>query len=387
MTGDSSALRRQGAAWALDVALAVASALWAVALTREIARGLGSQAGTAAIVIGLIHGGSVVVRRHLPRTLIVALVVTAVAYRIVGLPPWFLGPASLIGLYTVAVRTPRATSVPSAVLMLLALVGGAIGMSPGWDSIALYCAIGIGAWVLGDLVRRRQTEAAEHAARAQQLEVATEELARFAVTEERLRIARELHDIVAHSMSVVALNAGAARVAAAQNPAAATAALETIEATSRSALAEMRHLLHVLRDERGAASIAPLPGLAELPQLVTRTADAGVAVDVSVQGDAQNIPSGVDLAGYRIIQEALTNVLRHSTASTAQVSVHYGHDCLELSVTDGGPARAGTAHAGGSGLIGMRERVMLYGGDLASGPTPSGGFAVRASLPLPGGDR
>jgi signal transduction histidine kinase len=387
MSGIVSARRSQFAAWTLDIVLAVASTLWAVALTQEIARGLGDAAGTAAIGIAIAHGASVVLRRRLPRVLIVALLATALAYRVVGLPPWFLGPATLIGVYTVAVRTPRTTSLAALALVLAVLVGSAIGMSPGWDSLALYSAITVGAWVLGDLVRRRQAEAAEHAARAEQLEAATEELARFAVTEERLRIARELHDIVAHSMSVVALNAGAARVAAASDPAAATAALATIEATSRSALAEMRHLLHVLRDERGAASIAPLPGLADLDQLVAGIADAGLTVELAVEGTPLDIPSGVDLAGYRIIQEGLTNVLRHSAARTAQVTVRYGRDCLELGVSDPGPARTRTAQPGGSGLIGMRERIMLYGGTLESGPTAAGGYAVRATLPLPGGDR
>ena len=383
MTAQPAAIGRQAAAWALDGFVAVTCALWGGALANEIA--FGTAAGrTAAVAIAVVHGGSVVLRRRYPRAVMVVLLVTAVAFRLLGLPPWFLGPALLIGLYTVASRTARTSSVPALLATIVLLLLSAVGLSPGLDSLVLYAAIATGAWLLGDVVRRRQEEAALHAARATQLEAAREELAKYAVTEERLRIARELHDIVAHSMSVVALNAGAARIAADHDPAAATAALSTIEATSRSALTEMRHLLDVLRDEESEDSIAPLPGLGDLPMLVAGIADAGVAVDVSVEGERNSIPEGLDLAGYRIIQEALTNVLRHSSATAAHVSVAYLPAEVRITVADDGPARPNADEPGGSGLVGMRERVTLYGGRLDAGHTATGGFTVAASLPLPG---
>jgi signal transduction histidine kinase len=212
-----------------------------------------------------------------------------------------------------------------------------------------------------------------------------EDLARLAVTAERLRIARELHDVVAHSMSVIAMHAGSGRLAADRDPAAARTALEVVEESSRDALAEMRRLVTVLRDaDDAAASLAPTPGLTDLHRLVAEVAAAGVSVDVHTEGDLAEVPGGLSLAAYRIVQEALTNVGRHSVSAHARLSVVVGHDSVRLEVSNDGVRGAPTAAAPaarGHGLVGMRERAALYGGELTAGPGPDGEWRVAGWLP------
>ncbi|MFB7475092.1 sensor histidine kinase [Kitasatospora sp. NPDC056184] len=240
-------------------------------------------------------------------------------------------------------------------------------------------------WAVGDAVRRHRAHTAALAARAAALE-------RAAASEERLRLARELHDVVAHSLGVVSVQAGFGQYAlerAAQEDGPAAAALAAIRTVSAEALREIRALLAVLREdtEHGAPPTAPAPGLtaADLARLADRTGAAGVAVRVRIRGGERELPPGVGLSGYRIVQEALANVVRHSGAAAARVEVEYRDGELWLEVTDDGPA-GGRARAdtppGGTGLAGMRERVAPYGGWCAAGPTPAGGFRVTAGLPL-----
>jgi signal transduction histidine kinase len=247
-----------------------------------------------------------------------------------------------------------------------------------------------GAWFLGDVVRRWQVAAAAHAGRAEELERAREELARLAVTAERIRIARELHDVVAHSMSVIAMHAGSGRLAAARDPAAARRALEVVERASRDAMAELRRLVTVLRDAEDAGpALAPAPGLADVHRLVAEVAAAGVTVDVHTDGEFAAVPDGVSLAAYRIVQEALTNVVRHASPARAQLTLAVGDGAVVLEVVDDGAPVAGTAAAtsGGHGTVGMRERAALYGGDLTAGPRPGGGWRVAARLPYEAAQR
>jgi hypothetical protein len=231
--------------------------------------------------------------------------------------------------------------------------------------------------------RREQVAALEE--RARRLEREREEQSRRAVSEERLRIARELHDVVAHSMSVIAVQAGVANHVIDSRPDLARDALSTVETNSRAALVEMRRLLGVLRQgDEPSASLAPTPGLSEVPALVRRLARAGLDVAVSVEGSPSGVPDAVDLSGYRIVQEGLTNVLRHG-GPAARVTIGYRRGALDLSVVDDGrppgAARVEPASGAGQGLIGMRERVAVFGGRFTAGPRPDGGFAVTATLP------
>jgi signal transduction histidine kinase len=215
------------------------------------------------------------------------------------------------------------------------------------------------------------------------------------VAAERLRIARELHDVVAHAMSVIAVQSGMGAHVIDTQPEEARRALANIEATSRSGLAELRRLLGVLRDDDadtgdGAGTrrpaLAPAPGLGELDALVARASEAGLPVEVAIEGDARPLPPGVDLAAYRIVQEALTNVVKHAGEATARVTVRYGEAEVDLEIVDDGRGRAaaagGTPGANGHGIAGMRERATIYNGTLDAGPRPEGGFRVAARLPL-----
>lgn len=239
-------------------------------------------------------------------------------------------------------------------------------------------------WIVGREIGRRRGDVLLLEARTRRLERDREEKARAAVDEERGRIARELHDVVAHSVSVMVVQAQAGpRLMA--DPDRTRAAFAAIERSGREALVELRRMLGILRtrDERAAA--APQPGLGSLAGLLGQIRDAGLAVECVVDGDERPLPVGVDLSAFRIVQEALTNTLKHAHSQRASVSLHYGTSWLDIEVLDDGrgegpPVRDGTGH----GLIGMRERVALYRGELTTGPHEGGGFVVRARLPLNG---
>jgi signal transduction histidine kinase len=374
--------------WLLDVALAAAGAVAAAVLTSELTAGLPAWARWVLVLLAVVHGSVLVARRVTPLAVLAVQAVTAIAYVTVGMPVVMLGPAVLVTLYTVGVRlTRRAALVALGVAEVLLAVLLWFGPSfPGWPSVAQFAALLAGAWFLGDIVRRWQGAAAEHAGRAVQLEQAREELARLAVNAERVRIARELHDVVAHSMSVIAMHAGSGRLAAARDPEAARRALEVVEESSRHALAEMRRLVTVLRNVDGAApDLAPAPDLAGVHRLVAEVAAAGVQVDVRTEGDLAAVPPGVSLAAYRIVQEALTNVVRHVGPTRVRLAVMVGGDVVRLQVDDAGarrlPAVAGPAGAG-HGTVGMRERAAVYGGEVSIGPGPEGGWRVTGWLPI-----
>jgi signal transduction histidine kinase len=238
-------------------------------------------------------------------------------------------------------------------------------------------------WLLGHYVRTRRLLVAELEQRAADVERQREEQAGRAVAEERLRIARELHDVLAHTMSVVAVQAGTGRLVGGEHPDEALAALAAVETTARSAMDEMRQILTVLRADDGlGAAVTPAPGLDDLPALVTQVVEAGIDVDVHVDGEPRPVPTGVGLAVYRITQEALTNVIKHAGRAHASVLLRYTDDDMVVEVRDDGPATAPTVAAGGHGLIGMRERAAVHGGELTAGPDPHGGFVVRARLPV-----
>jgi len=229
-------------------------------------------------------------------------------------------------------------------------------------------------WLAGVFVRARR-QALSMAARSATLQRQAEQ----AAAAERARIARELHDIVAHHLSVVVLQAAGAR--ASGKPAGAT--LEKIENSARQALAETRRLLGVLRDPDEQAGLAPQPGIGELDALAASVRAAGLPVNLTIDGDPAALPAAVDVSVYRIVQEALTNVLKHAGPARADVTIGWSQDTVTIEIADNGAGEPGhPALAGGHGLAGMRERAAVFGGELTAGPRPGGGFAVRARLPL-----
>ena len=236
-------------------------------------------------------------------------------------------------------------------------------------------------WAIGQVLRGRAREAASAAARIEQAEQGRKEAERAAVEAERARIARELHDIVSHSLSVVVVQTSAIRRRLEHLDRANTNDLVAVETTARQALAEMRRLFGVLRAGQ-QPPLAPQPGLDQLDELIAQSRAAGLDVDLQIRGRRVPLPPGVDLAAFRVIQEALTNVRRHAGSSRAIVRVSFADETLDILIDDDGPGHVDADSSPGHGLAGMRERVVLYGGSLDAGPRPEGGFRVRARVPF-----
>ena len=309
----------------------------------------------------------VVLRRRWPLAVLAVTLAAALAATYVD--DAFVFPGPLVALYSVAAYVGRPRSLyagagTAAVLVLHVLAIDSLGF---WELLGIYALFGA-AWLLGDNVRTRRE-------RARRLEAEHEANLRRAAAEEQARIARELHDVIGHSVSVMTIQAAAAGDAFDSRPAQAREALRAIESTGREAMAELRRLLAgVQRDE----SFAPAPGLENLDALVERVRSAGLAVELSAE--PASLPPSVDLSAYRIVQEALTNTLKHARATTARVDVRQRNGALEIEVVDNG--RGAVNVTPGRGIIGMRERAALFGGDLTAGPGPGGGFAVRARIPV-----
>jgi signal transduction histidine kinase len=256
-----------------------------------------------------------------------------------------------------------------------ALVTGAVGVTRSDPLVYEYVgsfAIVLGPTFLGRLVRREREQA----------ERMHEWAAQAAVADERARIARELHDVVAHGVTVIAIQADAAEAALDRDPALAKAPLHAIRSSAAEALGDMRRLLGVLREEEDGNELTPQPGLAQLDALARRVREAGVQVSVKQEGQPRPLPASLDLSAYRIVQEALTNVRKHANGAPAEVRLEWGEATLQMRITDRGPGANGTAPGEGHGLVGMRERVRVHGGELRTGTANGGGFVVDATLPL-----
>ena len=337
----------------------------------------------AAYALVALYSALPILRRCAPVVAVSGGLAAGVAYAAAQYPV-ALTPVVLLSIYTAAAVLPHR---PARVLLAAAVVLGVLGATagPGPTDVGMPALI-VSAWLLGNYVGSRRRYTAELEDKNRLLEEARIELADRAVTEERLRIARELHDVVAHTMSVVAVHAGTGRMVAVEDPAAARESLATIETTTRAALVEMRRMLEVLRGSNGEepGTRVPAPGLADLDALVADVVRSGVTVQVRVEGERTDVPAGVDLAAYRIVQEALTNVIKHAGRVSATVAVRYSDDAVTVEVDDDGPAghdSAGVPAGTGHGLVGMRERVAMYHGDLEVGHGPTG-FHVAARLPL-----
>jgi signal transduction histidine kinase len=291
----------------------------------------------------------------------------------------------LVATYASGAYTTRRDGRIAAAIIAVVLVAMAISIGEDVVGDALFIGgILYAVWGAATIVRSRQELAGALAARTVELEHEREENAKLAVVEERARIARELHDVVAHNLSIIMLQAGAERRAIGDERPQTSDALATIEDTGRTAMAEMRRLLGMLRQPDDELALAPQPSLRYLEDLISQVRDAGMPVELRIEGEPRPIAPGIDLSAYRIVQEALTNALKHAGPAQARVTIRYGENELDIEIADNGPGTAGDA-AGGHGLVGMRERVALFGGDLAAGRRLSGGYAVRAKLPLAGG--
>ncbi|MEU2208039.1 sensor histidine kinase [Streptomyces hygroscopicus] len=374
----------------------------AVAVVQLVGTGFAAHGQPARTDLGpgaaaLLLAGPVLllVRHRRPGAVVVGTAVVTVVYLAAGYP---YGPVfvSVVLACVAAVAAGRRVAAWSALGLLWGshlLMGHWLyhrlppdGDGPvGWGPEVVVAAWAVAIVAGSELVRvRREQSARERAER--------EAAARRRADEERLRIARELHDVLAHSISVINVQAGVGLALLDQDPEQARTALTTIKAASKEALGEVRQVLDTLRTSgaSGAASRtpaprSPAPGLDRLEELTGQAADAGLAVRVEVEGVRTALPPGADLAAFRIVQEALTNVIRHSGSRNARVLLSYAPGGLELRVDDDGPAAGGGATGGGNGLVGMRERAAALGGTVEAGPRPDGGFRVRARIPLKGG--
>jgi signal transduction histidine kinase len=376
---------------------------------------------TAVLPASLVLAGAVAVRRRFPVPAYAAALAVGAAQVAFGvgptftdspLQPTFADIAILILLYTVAAERPRRVSLPALAACVLLIAALVARYDPGGNqprhvefflvTSLLYLLAPVSAWVLGDSMGYRRAYAAALEERAARAERDRDVQARIAAAAERARIARELHDVIAHNLSVMVAQADGGAYAFDAAPERSRQALAEIGRTGRQALAEMSSLLGILRTDPEAPPLAPAPAAAEIAQLVTQAREAGMRVSHKVEGAVQPLPAGLSLAAYRIVQEALTNVRKHAgPEAAAEVTVRYGRNEVVICVADDGrgsagpPAklpRYGAARVGppdvppgsaGHGLAGMQERAAMYGGTAHAGPRPGGGFEVTVRLPLP----
>ncbi|MET8852059.1 histidine kinase [Amycolatopsis sp. NPDC004625] len=350
----------------------VTAALVALTIANVTAR---PDAGWLVHVVGVLTVAPLALRQVAPVAVLTVIVCAVTVYSALEsavLPNAGLG--LLIGMFTVATMRPAPTAGVMWLLSVLCFAPTFLNPASDFTLAKLFesALILFGAWALGESTKRWAQRAQRAAERA-----------RRAAADERVRIARELHDVVAHHMSVISLQAGLAAYVFDSDPRTARTAVATIDGTSREALQEMRRLLDVLRlDDDGEADLSPQPGVDAVPGLVDRVRAAGLAVELVVTGRPRPLPPGVAISAYRIAQESLTNVLKHAGNAAARVEIAYHRRCLEVRVTDDG---AGSRSGGGPssyGIHGMRERTDLYGGTFEAGPRPEGGFAVVARLPI-----
>jgi signal transduction histidine kinase len=352
---------------------------------------IGRDDGGWALVLLLVVVAPLVLRRRYP---------LAVLWVVLGTAPLMADAeaalrlsfyACVIAAYTAAVyspyRLPALASLPVATVVYGNLQDGPPAVPPTLVPLLILTTIAIAAHGL----RRWRAQVDEGRERMAQMEGRQMEALRRATAQERARIARELHDVVTHNVSMMVIQAGAARKVLDTAPGQSREALLAIEAGGRAAMTELRHVMGLLTmdsdgpDPAAAADLAPQPGLDRLDALVDRLSDSGVPVTLTRAGQPRPVPAGIGLTAYRVVQEGLTNTVRHAAGATARVHVEFGDDHLRIEVTDtGGPAGTQAATGGGHGLIGLRERLAVYGGTLRAGPRVSGGYRVDARIPLEG---
>jgi signal transduction histidine kinase len=371
--------------WVVDGALAVLFTLAVLGISHRLGPDEHGRAldtlGYACIVVA---GGSLTFRRRLPLTVLGVSSLAMVVYAARSYPGGPVYVAPVIAMYTLATLTPRRVWVPSVLVSVgaISIVGAIWANDTGTSWFHLvYFTWGIAAGFVGDGVRLRREHVLAVEERSRHLEETREQEGRRLVAEERLRIARELHDVVAHSLASINVQASAGAHVAASHPDQAQAALLAIKSASKEALDELRLTLGTLRSHDENAPRAPAPSLTRLDELVERTRRAGLPVTIVVEGRAAPVPAPVDVAAYRIVQESLTNALRHAGPALATVRIAYLDDAIEIEVTDDGLGSLAFNASPGHGIAGMRERAHGVGGSLDAGAVRGGGFRVHAILP------
>jgi signal transduction histidine kinase len=334
-----------------------------------------SDPGRAVVLVGMPV--AIAWRRQAPVAVLVAeMVGLALEPRALAAPQAI---AFLIAAFSAAHYSERRVLVPVLLLGAATVASALAGQLPVARWLLPFVLIGL-LWLAGSALRRRELRAEASADRADRLEREQE----AALRAERARIARELHDLVTHSVSVMVLQTGAAREIMSQDERRSRGLLESVEASGRSALEELRRLLGLLSDRDADPPLSPQPSVMEIPALIEQVRQTGQAVELRVEGQPQVVSGGVGVAAYRIVQEALTNVLKHAGGAPSRVVLRWGNDALELEISDAGPPHNGAGHGAqpGRGLPGMRERAAMYGGTLDAGPGPDHGYVVRARIPL-----
>jgi signal transduction histidine kinase len=385
---------------AADLALVLGFGIFAVLVTVQAARAGSGQRRLDWLAWGLLAVATVALVARRRRPAMVVLVTSAATVASVGLgyPLGLIWVAPLLALYTAAAGGHRRLAVVAGGMMAAVLVGWALADpelgTPAQVAMAvLNVALAV---ATGEVSRGRRDYLAEAERRAIEAERTREETARRRAGEERLRLARDLHDITAHTIAVIAIQAGVAEEALAEGPEPAREAVRAIRASSRQALAELKATVVTLREGEEAATPGPLPGLDRLGELVAMAQRGGVRVELAVSGATRPLPPAVELTAYRIAQEALTNVLRHAQATSATVGLRYARDALQVEVDDDGHRDNGVESASGRpsedpdrqirrsghGLAVMAERAAAIGGHLEAGAKPAGGWRVHAWLPL-----
>jgi signal transduction histidine kinase len=340
----------------------------------------------ADVLAAIVFAGSLRWRRRAPLAATVAMMGAAIvqAAWLTSADKTFISvPLLALMMYSLGFHSEQR----EAVIGIVFASGGAIALSYAFDPNDVIFPVSfffVMPWAGGRAMRHRLLLTRELAEKAARLEHQREERAAHAVADERARIARELHDVVAHSLTVMVIQAGAARRLVDRDPERVVEVAGTIKTMGREALDEMRRLVGVLREADERPELAPQPTVGEIEALAERARAAGLEVELTVEGERRDLPPGVDLSAYRVVQEALTNTIKHANASSASVAVRYGEGELFVAVTDDGTGSGSEVHvpSGGHGLAGMRERVFLYGGELEAGERDGGGFEVRARFPL-----
>jgi signal transduction histidine kinase len=327
-------------------------------------------------------------RRRWPRAVFAFITLVAVVQWLAGINIAACDLTLMVAMYTIAAQCAFRWALAALVVVECGMVAAVWRLvaqpvpQDSWRALISY-GVTIGAiWLSGLYISTRRKYTLSLEERAERLERERDAQAEVATAAERARIARELHDVIAHSISVMVVQADGAAYTVDSDAARARRAMEAIGGTGRQALMEMRRMLGVLRESDGAATLAPQPGVEQLTDLVEQIRAAGLPVELEVDGDRLSLPVGQELAIYRIVQEALTNVMKHAgPVATARVALHYGARAIEVRIRDDG--RGATFTDGrGHGLVGMRERAAVYGGDVSAEPAPGGGFEVVARLPV-----
>ena len=364
-----------------DLALAVLLAAFGVAELWFLHVGHKPIAAPATVIAGL----ALSFRRLAPLLTVAAVLGAIAAESLLGVSlqkpdsPLLM---ALVAVYTAGAYLPLRDAVAGLALAIAGIGASFAGSSTnGHSDLAFTSVVVTAGWLVGRGMHGRVSQTAALAERTHRLEQEAEAARAAAIAEERRRIARDLHDVIAHSVSVMVVQAGAAEDLLDRDPAGVREPIRAVQETGRGALVEISRLLGLLREDGAELGLAPQPRVEDLPELVAQTEAAGLPVELRIEGTPRPLPLGIDLSVYRIAQEALTNARKHSADSRARVLLRYGDDTVELGVENDGIASA-NGHRGGHGLVGMRERVAVFGGTLDAGPRPEGGFRVVARLPL-----